>query len=505
MDKTVEDYLDRYGVREDTRAFLQQEQRMLVGESWIKASERQSHAVNEFSTGGVITHIPLATVDDVDTAVAAARYQFESGPWSQMNGLQRERLINRLADLMEDNAEQLAEIESVDVGKNRGIALEVDIQGSIDTLRYFAGWSSKLSGRVGEPCSLPGEYLAYTTREPVGVVGSIAPWNFPLNTLCWKLGATLATGCTTVIKPAELTSLSSLRLAELVVEAGFPPGVISILSGTGAVVGQAMSAHPGVDKLTFTGSTAVGKQVGEAAVRKLSHLTLELGGKSAVIVLEDVDIKRTAQKVAEGIFFNAGQVCDAGSRLYVQESIYRPFLEALVEYAATLEIGPGLAADSFIPPQVGRKQYQTVLSYIRKGIEEGAELVCGGLPEDEEAGVYVNPTVFANCRNDMCIVREEIFGPVLVTAPFGSDEDAVALANDSDYGLAAAVYGKDITRVLRLAPRLKAGTVKINGDGMVDPALPFGGYKQSGIGKDLGQEQLDHFLETKTVFVNLND
>lgn len=505
MDQTVSAYLDTYGVREDTRAFLEQEQRMLVGDRRVSTGERESHEVHEFSTGGVITRIPMATPDDVDSAVTAARAQFDGGAWSQLNGLQRERLISKLADLMEENAEQLAEIESIDVGKNRGIALEVDIQGSIDTLRYFAGWASKLAGRVGEPCSLPGEYLAYTTKEPVGVVGSITPWNFPLNTLCWKLGATLATGCTTVIKPAELTPLSSLRLADLILEAGIPAGVVNILSGTGAVAGSAITSHPGIDKLTFTGSTTVGKMVGAAAIRKLSHLTLELGGKSAVIVLEDVDIERAAAKVAEGIFFNAGQVCDAGSRLYVQESIYPRFLEALADYAQTLTIGPGLAEDSFIPPQVGRRQFDTVVSYIHKGIEEGAELVCGGIPEDTENGVYVNPTIFANCRNDMTIVREEIFGPVLVTAPFGSDEDVVALANDSDYGLAATIYGKDITRVLKLTPRLRAGTVKINGDGLVDPALPFGGYKQSGIGKDLGQEQLDYFLETKTVFINLND
>ncbi len=505
MDQTVQEYLDKYGVRDDTRAFLEQEQRMLIGDRWIGASERECHEVNEFSTGGVITRIPMGTVEDVDAAVTAARRQSDGGEWSQLNGLQRERLINRLADVMEANADQLAEIESIDVGKNRDIAREVDIQGSIDTLRYFAGWASKISGRVGEPCSLPGEYLAYTLKEPVGVVGSIAPWNFPLNTLCWKLGATLATGCTTVIKPAELTSLSALRLAELVVEAGLPAGVVNIVSGSGAVVGSAMTRHEGIDKLTFTGSTPVGKMVGEAAIRDMKHLTLELGGKSAVIVLDDVDIEKAAVKVAEGIFFNAGQVCDAGSRLYVQENIYEEFLRAVADYANTLKIGPGLEEGSFIPPQVGRKQFDTVVSYIRKGVDEGAELYCGGLPEDLDNGAFITPTIFANCRNDMAIVREEIFGPVLVTAPFSTDEEAIALANDSDYGLASAIYGKDITRILKLAPQIKAGAVKINGDGLVDPAMPFGGYKQSGVGKDLGQEQLDYFLETKTIFVNLND
>ncbi len=505
MDQTVRDYLDKFGIREDTRAFLEQEQRMLIGNQWIGASERQTHDVHEFSTGGVATRIPMGTTEDVDAAVTAARYQFEQGEWSKLTGLQREQLINRLADKLEENIDQLAEIESIDVGKNRDIAREVDIQGSIDTLRYFAGWASKLSGRVSEPCSLPGDYLTYTTKEPVGVVGSIAPWNFPLNTTCWKLGATLATGCTTVIKPAELTTLSALRLAELALEAGIPPGVINVVSGQGPVVGNAIASHPGIDKLTFTGSTAVGKIVGQQAINKLSHLTLELGGKSAVIVLEDVDIRKTAARVAEGVFFNAGQVCDAGTRAYIHESIYDEFLAEVAACAEQMKIGPGLGPDSFIPPMVGRKQFQTVASYIRTGIEEGAELLCGGLPADMENDVYIAPTVFKNCNNDMRIVREEIFGPVLVTAPFSNDDEAIRLANDSDYGLASAIYGKDVTRIFKLVPRIQAGAVKINGDGMIDPALPFGGYKQSGIGKDLGQEQLEYFLETKTVFLNLND
>lgn len=505
MDQRVLDYLNTYGIRSDTRAFLEQEKKMLIGESWVGAADRETFDVIEFSTGGVVTQIPKGTAEDVDAAVKAARYQFEQGEWSKLSGLQREQLINRLADLMEENLEQLAEIESIDVGRNREISQEADVQGSIDTLRYFAGWASKISGRVGEPCSLPGSYLTYTMKEPVGVVGSIAPWNFPLNTTCWKLGATLATGCTTVIKPAELTSLSSLRLGELALEAGIPAGVVNVVTGAGSVVGRAIAEHPGVDKLTFTGSTPVGKSVGLAAINKLNHLTLELGGKSPVIVLEDVDIKSAAAKVAEGVFFNAGQVCDAGTRAYIHESIYDEFVAEVAACAKAMKIGPGLASDSFIPPLVGRKQFDSVVKHIQRGIEEGAELACGGLPEDIVNGVYVEPTVFKNCRNDMSIVREEIFGPVLVTAPFSTDDEAIELANDSEYGLASCIYGSDITRVLKIAPRIQAGSVKINGDGMVDPAMPFGGYKQSGVGKDLGQEQLDHFLETKTIFINLND
>ncbi|WP_427965260.1 aldehyde dehydrogenase family protein [Altererythrobacter sp.] len=503
MDQAVSDYLDRYGVLDATRAFLERPQHMFIGGEWIAAGKRDAHEVHEFSTGGVITHIPAGTVEDVDAAVKAARHQFENGEWSRLKPLEREILINRLADLMEANIDELAEIESIDVGKPRELAREIDVQGAIDTLRYFAGWATKITGRTAEPAALPGSHLALVLKEPVGVVGSIAPWNFPLQTMIWKLGATLATGCTTVIKPAELTSLSTLRFAELVQQAGIPDGVINVVTGTGSTVGQAIASHPGIDKVTFTGSTAVGKLVGTSAIQNMAHLTLELGGKSPVLVFEDVDIKQAAAAVAEGIFFNAGQVCDAGSRAYIHRSIYREFLAELADYAKGLKIGPGLAPESFICPMVGKKQFETVTSYIRKGIEEGAELICGGLPNQGESA-FVEPTVFADCSNSMAVMREEIFGPVLATASFETEEEAIALANDSEYGLASAIYTRDIDRVFRVAPKLKAGSVKVNRDGQVDPALPFGGYKQSGVGKDLGPEQLDHFLETKTVWISLS-
>ena len=503
MDQKVADYLDQYGVLDSTRAFLTKEQRMLIGDRWIGANERETHDVLEFSTGGVITQIPMGTAEDVDAAVKAARYQFEEGEWAKLKPLEREVLITRLAGKMEEHIDEFAEIESIDVGKSRILAKEIDVQGSIDTLRYFAGWSTKINGRTTEAAALPGNHVSYTLKEPVGVVGSITPWNFPLQTLIWKLAVTLATGCTTVIKPAELTSLSALRFAELVLEVGIPAGVVNVVTGAGSVVGQAITSHDDIDKLTFTGSTPVGKLVGTAAIENMSHLTLELGGKSPVIVCEDVDIKQTAEAVAGGIFFNSGQVCDAGSRLYVHESVYQEFLGELAAVAKEMKIAPGLDPDCFICPQVGRKQYETVVAYIKKGIEEGAELVCGGVPEDEN-GAFVSPTIFANCRNDMTIVQEEIFGPVLVTASFKTEDEAVELANDTQYGLASAIYSKDINQVMRLIPRIKAGTVKVNGDGQIDPALPFGGYKQSGVGKDLGEEQLEHFLETKTVWITLN-
>ncbi|WP_044872335.1 aldehyde dehydrogenase family protein [Pseudomonas sp. LFM046] len=499
MDIKVKDYLQKFGVSEATQRFLGKVQKMFVGGAWLESAD--SAEVIEPSTGGVLTRIPMGTADDLDRAVQAARAQFDGGAWSQLKPLERERLLHRLADLIEANADELAEIESIDMGKSVAQARAVDIQGTIDTFRYFAGWASKIHGRTVEP-SLPGNYLAYTRKEPVGVVGVIVPWNFPLQTMAWKLGAALAVGCTVVVKPAELTSLSALRFAELVQASDIPDGVVNIVTGRGSVVGAAMSNHPGIDKLSFTGSTPVGCSVGKAAIDQMKRLTLELGGKSPVIVFADADIKAAAQAVANGVFFNSGQVCDAGTRAYVHRSVYAEFLKELADYTATLKIAPGLDPDCFISPMVSRQQQQRVLEYIETGKAEGAELYSGGEPV-EGPGFYVQPTVFANCRNDMRIVQEEIFGPVLVTAPFDSEEEALALANDSLFGLAAALYSNDLGRVHSLIPRLRAGTVYVNAHSTLDPSMPFGGYKQSGYGKDLGSEQLDYLLETKAVWITL--
>nr|WP_256873356.1 aldehyde dehydrogenase family protein [Pseudomonas taiwanensis] len=472
---------------------------MFVNGTWLESADTAE--VIEPSTGTVLTRIPMGTAQDLDQAVQAARAQFDGGAWSQLKPLERERLLHGLADLIEANADELAEIESIDMGKSVAQARAVDIQGTIDTFRYFAGWASKIHGRTVEP-SLPGNYLAYTRKEPVGVVGVIVPWNFPLQTMAWKLGAALAVGCTVVVKPAELTSLSALRFAELVQEAGIPDGVVNIVTGRGSVVGSAMSSHPGIDKLSFTGSTPVGCSVGKSAMDQMKRLTLELGGKSPVIVFADADIKAAAQAVANGVFFNSGQVCDAGTRAYVHRSVYAEFLRELADYTATLKIAPGLDPDCFISPMVSRQQQQRVLEYIETGKAEGAELYYGGKPVDGP-GFYVQPTVFANCRNDMRVVQEEIFGPVLVTAPFDDEEEALALANDSLFGLAAALYSNDLGRVHSLIPRLRAGTVYVNAHSTLDPSMPFGGYKQSGYGKDLGSEQLEYLLETKAVWITL--
>ncbi|ATG73137.1 aldehyde dehydrogenase family protein [Zobellella denitrificans] len=501
MDSKVKHYLQHFGISEATQRFLTKPQKMFIGGAWVEASDGASAEVVEPYTEGVLTRIPMATRADLERAVQAARAQFDGGAWRRLKPLERERLLHRLADLIELNAAELAELESIDTGKSVVQAREVDIQGTIDTFRYFAGWASKIHGRTAEP-SLPGNYLAYTRKEPVGVVGVIVPWNFPLQTLSWKLGAALACGCTLVVKPAELTSLSALRFAELVQEAGIPDGVVNIVTGRGSVVGEAMSTHPGIDKLSFTGSTPVGCTVGKAAMDQMKRLTLELGGKSPVLVLADADVAAAARAVANGAFFNSGQVCDAGTRAYVHRSIYDQFLRELVDYTRTLKLAPGLDPDCFIGPLVSRQQQERVLDYIEIGRREGAELYYGGQPA-EGPGYFVEPTVFVNCRNDMRIVREEIFGPVLVTAPFDDEEQAVALANDSPFGLAAALYSNDLGRVHRLIPLLQAGTVYVNAHSTIDPSMPFGGYKQSGYGKDLGAEQLDYLLETKAVWITL--
>ncbi len=501
MDNKVKTYLQAFGVCEATQRFLGKPLRMFIGGEWCEASDGASADVIEPSTEGVLTRIPMGTADDLDRAVQAARAQFDGGPWSQLKPLERERLIQRLADLIESHGDELAQIESIDMGKSVAQARAVDIQGTVDTLRYFAGWASKLHGRTVEP-SLPGNYLAYTRKEAVGVVGAIVPWNFPLQTMAWKLGAALATGCTVVVKPAELTSLSALRFAELVQQSGIPDGVINIVTGRGSVVGEAMSRHPGIDKLSFTGSTPVGCSVGKAAMDQMKRLTLELGGKSPVIVFADADIEAAAEAVANGVFFNSGQVCDAGTRAYIERSVYPAFLQALARYTATLKIAPGLDPDCFISPMVSRQQQQRVLDYIALGKAEGAQLYYGGEPV-EGPGYYVQPTIFANCDNRMRIVREEIFGPVLVTAPFDTQEQALALANDTEYGLAAALYSNDLGKVHGLIPRLRAGTVYVNAHSTLDPSMPFGGYKQSGYGKDMGAEQLEFFLETKAVWITL--
>ncbi|MCF3948737.1 aldehyde dehydrogenase family protein [Acidiphilium sp. AL] len=501
MDKSVRNYLKQYDISDATQRFLAKPQKMFINGAWVDSGNGAVFDVIEPSTGGLVTRVPSGTAEDVDRAVEAARRQFDGGAWCRLKPLERERLLHRLADLIEKHGEELAELEAIDMGKSVKFAREIDIQGTMDTFRYFAGWPSKLHGRTVEP-SLPGNYLAYTRKEPLGVVAAIVPWNFPLQTMAWKLAAALAVGCTTIVKPAELTSLSTLRFGELVQESGIPDGVVNIVTGRGSVVGAAMSAHRGINKVTFTGSTPVGREVGRTAVGNFKHVTLELGGKSPVLVLDDADLRSAALAVANGVFFNSGQVCDAGTRVYVQKTVYEAFLEELVAVTRTLKIAPGLDPDCFIGPLVSAQQKKVVSSYIEAGQCEGAELIYGGGSLDRP-GYFIEPTIFAKCQPEMKIVREEIFGPVLVTSSFEKLDDAVSLANDSAFGLAAAIYSNDLSRVHTLIPRLHAGTVYVNAHSTIDPCMPFGGFKASGFGKDLGPEQLDYLTETKAIWITL--
>ncbi len=501
MTPTVRSYLEKYNLTDNTWAFLNKKQGMFIDGKWISDVDDYIEVI-EPSTEGALTVIPQASAAHVDQAVKAARREFDGGAWSQLSPMERERLLFKLADLLEQNAQELGELESIDVGKSVGIATEVDVQSAIDNLRYFAGWSSKIEGRHVAPATLPGERVAFTRKEAVGVVGCIIPWNFPLITLSWKLGAALAVGCTVVVKPSELTSLTALRFAELAQEVGIPDGVINIVTGAGDVTGVAIAANPGINKLTFTGSTRTGRIIGSTAMQSMKRTTMELGGKSPVIVLADVDIEKAVANVADGVFFNTGQACDAGTRAYIHESIYEEFLTALAAFSKDLPLAAGLDPDCFIGPLVSERQLNKVMSYIDSGKSEGARLICGGNRLDQP-GYFVEPTVFADCKPEMKIVCEEIFGPVLVSASFSTNEEAVTLANNSDYGLAAAIYSNNLSEVHRIIPQLQAGTVYVNQHATLDPAMPFGGYKQSGFGKDMGPEQLENFLETKSVWITL--
>lgn len=501
MSEKIAGYFDTYELSQKARDFLTKEHGLFIDGEWVVGPARTD--VYEPSTGEKLTTLTSGTVEDLDRAVAAARKQFDEGEWPRMKPLEREQLLFKLADALEANLDEFAEIESVDVGKPLQDAKDIDIQGTVDTLRYFAGWASKIGGRSTEASSMPGNYQAHTRKEPVGVIGVIVPWNFPLQTLAWKLGAALAVGCTVVVKPAELTSLSALRFAELAQEVGIPDGVINIVTGRGSVVGAALAAHTGINKITFTGSTKTGLAVGHAALENWTRMTLELGGKSPVIVYPDVNIDETVERVALGIFANSGQVCDAGSRAYIHEDIYDEFIEKLAAHTDGLAVTPGLDPEGFMGPLVSEGQMKQVVSYIEAGIAEGARLVAGG-PETSETGYFVRPTVFADCTQDMRVVREEIFGPVLVCQKFSDEAEVIERANDSEYGLAATIYSESINNVMRVAPQLKAGSVYVNAQSTIDPAMPFGGYKASGFGRDLGQEQLDYVTETKTVWITID-
>ena len=488
------------GPSKATEAFVGSPRKLLIGGRWVEAASGRTFTTVDPATERVIGQVAHGEAADIDRAVAAARTAFEDGVWSSITPSLRGQILWRIADLIDANVDQLAELESIDNGKPFAVAKAADVPLCADMFRYMAGWATKIEGNT-IPLSAPGQNLAFTLREPVGVVGQIIPWNFPLLMAAWKLGPVLAAGCTVVLKPAEQTPLSVLRLAELAMEAGLPDGVLNVITGFGDA-GAHLAAHPGVDKVAFTGSTEVGKLIVKAAAGNLKKVSLELGGKAPLIIYGDADIETAIAHASLAAFFNHGQCCTSGSRLYVESSVYDDVVQGIADRASAIKVRPGLDPDCEMGPLVSADQFERVTGYIKSGFEQGAEAVTGG-SRVGSTGYFVEPTVLKGVRSDMRVVREEIFGPVLPVLPFERPEDIAASANDTNYGLAAGVWTKDITKALRTAQLVRAGTVWINTYHIYDAAMPFGGYKESGWGREMGHEVLNNYLETKSVIVGL--
>ena len=474
--------------------------KLLIDGEWVDAvGGRTFEAINP-ATGDVIAHVAEGDEPDVDKAVKAARKAFESGPWQKMSASERGRLMFKLADLIEKHKEELAALETLDNGKPIRDSLNADLPLTIACYRYYAGWADKMHGKT---IPINGPFFCYTKHEPIGVCGQIIPWNFPLLMQAWKWGPALAMGNTVVLKPAEQTPLTALYVGQLALEAGFPPGVVNIIPGMGPTAGGAIAKHMDVDKVAFTGSTEVGKLIMEAAAKSnLKRVSLELGGKSPNIVFADADADAAIQGAYFALFFNQGQCCCAGSRLYVEESIKDQFVEKLTGIAKSRRVGDPFDMKTHQGPQVSREQFDRVMNYIDIGNKQGAKLVTGGSRVGDR-GFFIEPTVFDGVRDDMTIAQEEIFGPVMCVMPFKDIDDVVQRANNSVYGLAAAVWTKDITKAHAIANRVRAGTVWVNCYDVFDAAAPFGGFKQSGIGRELGEYALEHYTEVKTVTVKL--
>lgn len=483
----------------ETQNYIDRRHGMLIDGEWRQAANGAVSQIMDPGLGKIIADVPCGAGADVDLAVAAARRAFEAGPWRTMKPNERSRLIWRLADLIEQHADTIAELESINNGMPVAVAKAGHVGPSVDLIRYTAGWPTKLTGET-IPVSSPGEWHAYTLREPVGVVGQIVPWNGPLMMAAWKIAPALAAGCTIVLKPAEQTPLTALYLAGLALEAGFPKGVFNVVLG-GAEVGAAMASHPDIDKIAFTGSTRTGRSIATAAAAtNLKRVSLELGGKSPVIVFPDADLSLAIPGVASGIFSNAGQICTAGSRVYAHESVFDRLVDGVASAAQSLKVGYGLAEGSQMGPLISSTQLERVSSMTAQGVREGASVVTGGEAVGSE-GYFFKPTILAGLSPQMSVVRDEIFGPVLSVLRYTDDDlDGIARqANDSPYGLAASIFTQNLQVAHKMAARLRAGTIGINRHFVGDSAMPFGGFRQSGWGRERGREVFDSYLETKAI------
>jgi phenylacetaldehyde dehydrogenase len=487
-------------------AWLAKPKGNLIDGQWVPAASGKTFDVFNPADGSVIANVPDSGSETVNRAVAAARRAFEAGPWRRMTPSDRGKSLWRVGDLILQHADELAELESLDNGKPRAVARAADVPLAADLFHYMAGWATKIEGNT-IPISVPyapnARFHAFTLREPVGVVGQIIPWNFPLLMAAWKLGPALATGNCVVLKPAEQTPLSALRLGELLLEAGLPDGVVNIVTGFGETAGAALAGHDNVDKIAFTGSTEVGKIIVRAAAGNLKKVTLELGGKSPNIVFKDAgDLDAAIAGAANAIFFNHGQCCCAGSRLMIERNIFDEVVAGVADRARKIKLGPGMSPDTEMGPLVSEEQLHRVTQYLHQGKQDGACYVTGGERAGDH-GYFVQPTVIKDTNSKMSIVREEIFGPVVVAEPFSDPEDLVRQANETNYGLAAGIWTRDIAKAHRIAAQLRAGTVWINCYNVFDAALPFGGYKESGWGREMGHEVLNLYTETKAVVIGL--
>lgn len=478
--------------------FLQGTKKLYINGEWVESASGKTFETLNPATGDVLAVVSEADAEDVDRAVEAARKAFDEGEWSKMSAASRSRLIYKLADLMEAHKEELAQLDTLDNGKPIRETTNADVPLAIEHFRYYAGWATKI---VGQTLPVQGNFFTYTRHEPVGVVGQIIPWNFPLLMAAWKLGAALASGCTIVLKPAEQTPLSVLYLAQLAEEAGFPKGVLNVIPGYGETAGASLVKHPKVNKIAFTGSTVVGKSIMAEASKTMKRVTLELGGKSPNIILPDADMTKAVPGAFSGIMFNQGQVCSAGSRLFIQKKSYDNVLADLVMHSKSVKQGEGLHADTEMGPLVSREQQNRVVNYIEKGKSEGAELLTGGA--FSEKGYFVEPTIFADVDDKMTIAKEEIFGPVVAAMPFENLDEVIERANNSNYGLAAGLWTENVKSAHYVASKLKAGTVWVNCYNVFDASAPFGGYKESGMGREMGSYALNNYNEVKSVWINL--